>query len=499
MSKLIKGTLLLMAAALVTKVLGFVHRIILADMAGEEGVGLYMMTFPALMLAITVTQLGLPIAISKYVSEATANKNEQDVRKILSVSLWITGSLALILTPCLFFAAPFISSTLLNDERTLIPFIAVLPIIPIAAFSAVVRGYFMGRQQMGVTAAGSVIEQTIRIVLLIAAVGFLSSKGAAYAAGGAMLAAVIGELCSLLFLLFMFKIKKEKANVRSEKTFIYTANKLLKIALPSAGSRFVGSVAWFLEPVIVMKCLVFTGMTATAVTADYGLLTGFILPVLLLPSFITVSLSMALVPSISEAKALSQESAVMHRITQALRLSAVTGTLCCLILFLEGDTILQLLYGSDKGLGLLKLMALLFIFYYYQGPLHAVLQAFEAAGKAMVNSIIGSVIKLTAMAGFMIYLEDIKGAAIGLAIGTAAVTFLHFKTVKKLCHLPLPIGQYAAILLVALCCWLIHTGISSMEAPVRIMIMIIIFCFLASRVQLIQREDWAFFKVFKKN
>ncbi len=100
-SKLIKGTLVLMAAALITKVLGFVHRIILADMAGAEGVGLYMMTFPALMLAITVTQLGLPIAISKYVSEAAASRNEQEIRKILSVSLWITGTLVVLLTPAI--------------------------------------------------------------------------------------------------------------------------------------------------------------------------------------------------------------------------------------------------------------------------------------------------------------------------------------------------------------------------------------------------------------
>ncbi|MBM7578803.1 stage V sporulation protein B [Jeotgalibacillus terrae] len=499
MSKLIKGTLLLMAAALVTKILGFVHRIILADLAGEEGVGLYMMTFPALVLAITVTQIGLPIAISKYVSEATANRNEREIRNILSVSLWITGTLAMILTPILFFSAPYISTSLLNDERTLIPFIAVLPVIPIAAFSAVVRGYFMGRQQMGVTAVGSVLEQAVRIVLLMAAIGFLSSKGAAYAAGGAMLAAVAGELCSLLFLLVMFKIRNQKNVKKADQSFRYTAGKLLNIALPSAGSRFAGSVAWFLEPVIVMKCLVFTGMAATAVTADYGLLTGFILPVLLLPSFITVSLSMALVPSISEARALSQDRIVLYRIKQALRLSAVTGTLCCLLLFLEGKTILVLLYGSDKGIELLKLMSLFFIFYYYQGPLHAVLQAFEAAGKAMLNSITGSVIKLSAMAGLMLYLESITGAAIGLVIGTAAVTFMHFHTVRKLCHMKLPVGQYAAICLVTACCWLIHTGIATMDAPVRILIIIIIYMFLASRVQLIQREDWSFLNTFKKN
>ena len=65
MSKFLKGTMILMAAGLLTRLLGFINRIVIARMIGEEGVGLYMMVFPTLILAVTLTQMGLPIAISR--------------------------------------------------------------------------------------------------------------------------------------------------------------------------------------------------------------------------------------------------------------------------------------------------------------------------------------------------------------------------------------------------------------------------------------------------
>lgn len=72
MSKFLRGTIILLIAGFLTRVLGFINRIVIARFIGEEGVGLYMMAFPTLILVITITQLGLPVAISKNVAEAEA-------------------------------------------------------------------------------------------------------------------------------------------------------------------------------------------------------------------------------------------------------------------------------------------------------------------------------------------------------------------------------------------------------------------------------------------
>lgn len=87
MSKFLKGTLILLIASLITRVLGFINRIVIARFIGEEGVGLYMMALPTLFLVVNITQLGLPIAISKYVAEANARVMNGKSRKSLS-SLW---------------------------------------------------------------------------------------------------------------------------------------------------------------------------------------------------------------------------------------------------------------------------------------------------------------------------------------------------------------------------------------------------------------------------
>ena len=84
MSKFLKGTMILLAAGLITRVLGFINRIVIARFIGEEGVGLYMMAVPTFILAITITQLGLPVAISKHVAEAEAVGDKEKLKKFLS-------------------------------------------------------------------------------------------------------------------------------------------------------------------------------------------------------------------------------------------------------------------------------------------------------------------------------------------------------------------------------------------------------------------------------
>lgn len=81
MSKFIQGTIILLFAGLVTRVLGFINRIVIARFIGAEGVGLYMMAFPTFILVVTITQLGLPVAISKNVAEAEARGDTEKTKK----------------------------------------------------------------------------------------------------------------------------------------------------------------------------------------------------------------------------------------------------------------------------------------------------------------------------------------------------------------------------------------------------------------------------------
>ncbi len=137
-----------MIAGFITKILGFINRIVMARILGEEGVGLYMMAVPTFILAITLTQIGLPVAIAKFVAEAEAVNDKQKVKKILTVSLAVTSVISIILTIGIMLLTPILAKTLLTDERTYYPLMAILPVVPVIAVSSVLRGYFQGKQNM---------------------------------------------------------------------------------------------------------------------------------------------------------------------------------------------------------------------------------------------------------------------------------------------------------------------------------------------------------------
>lgn len=436
MSKFLRGTIILLVAGLVTRVLGFINRIVIARCIGEEGVGLYMMAFPTLILVITITQLGLPVAISKNVAEAEAKGDMKKIKQILVVSLTTTFTLSLIFTPALFLLAPYLSETLFTDPRTHLPLLAIAPIVPVVALSSVLRGYFQGRQNMKPSAISQVIEQSARITLIAVLTSMFMPYGVEYAAAGAMFASVIGELLSLIYLMTSFKLKKQ---FRLRKKFFHhvhegktTFHELMGVAIPTLGSRMIGSIAWFFEPIVVAHSLSIAGVAAITATKQYGALTGFAMPLLLLPSFITLSLSTSLVPAISEANSQKNHKLIEHRLQQALRFAFLTGGLSVVILYVLAEPLMEVMYGSSSGAYFIQIMAPFFLFYYYQGPLQATLQALDLARAAMINSLFGSIVKTAVI--FLLASQPsfgIKGAALGIVVGFLVVTLLHFATVLK--------------------------------------------------------------------
>lgn len=436
MSKFLKGTLILLMAGLIIRILGFINRIVIARFIGEEGVGLYMMAFPTLMLVVTITQLGLPVAISKRVAEAEAKGDFIKIKKILVVSLSTTFALSVVFTPVLFFLAPYLAETLFTDSRTKLPLLAIAPIVPIVAVSSVIRGYFQGRQNMKPAAYSQILEQLVRITLIAVLTNWFLPFGIEYAAAGAMLASVLGELISFIYLFAAFKFKK-KFKVRKNfflqiKKGKKTFQELMSIGLPTLGSRLIGNLTWFFEPIVVAHSMALAGIGAGMATRLYGSLTGLALPLLMLPSFITQSLSTSLVPAISEAHSKRNMALIEFRLQQALRFVFLTGGLAVVILYVLAEPLMEFMYGSANGAVFIRIMAPFFLFYYFQGPLQATLQALDLARAAMINSFIGSVAKLAVI--FALASQPafgINGAAIGIISGIVLVTLLHFATVLK--------------------------------------------------------------------
>lgn len=439
----LQGALILIVAGMITRFLGFINRIVVARLMGEEGVGLYMMALPTLFLVITLTQLGLPIAISKRVAEADAVQDHAKIKKILIVSLCLTSISSIIFTIGMVMVAPFIASTLLTDERTIYPLLAISPIVPIIAISGVLRGYFQGKQNMKPQSVSQVIEQIVRITCVALFIKLLLPYGVEFAAAGAMFSVILGEFISLLYMMNRFK-RKKRVKIR-KKFFSYlkssrdTLRELFSIALPSTGSRMIGSISNFLEPIIVAQSLAIAGVGTVLATKQYGELTGYVLPLLFLPTFITHSLAVALVPNIAEAEAKQNQQLTHYRIHQSIRISFASGAIATVVLILFANQILTYMYGTNNASSFIMLMAPFYILMYIQSPLQAALQALDLAKAAMWNSLIGSICKFIVL--FLLASSPqfgIMGVAIAMSIGVVLITLLHLATLKKTINFNIP-------------------------------------------------------------
>jgi stage V sporulation protein B len=454
-----RGTFVLSVAAFINRILGFISGIFVARVLGAEGIGLLMMAHPLVPLVITITELGLPVAISKLVAEAYARDERVKVRRILHVSLAVTSVLSVALTTVSLLGSEWIASFLLSDQRAYYAMLAITPIAPIVAVSAVLKGYFRGKQQMKTIAASDVLEHTVQIACVLAMVHLLMPYGIAYAAAGAMAASVVSEAISLLFLLASYKLYGE-SKVPGEtwashlKQGRRTLSELLQMGLPTTGHGVIHSLFGAFQPLLITTSLALAGIGTALATKQFGLLAGYVFPLLFMPSFITYSLSTALIPAISEAATNKNGLLIHERMDQALRLGLLIGAPATVILFEWATPLTTLIYDAPEAGLLLKILAPMFFLHYFDAPLNAILLGLGRANVSLWNHLVA-----TAFKGLAIFVFGsqfgIVGVAYGLGLGIVVLTLLNFLSISSLIGIYLDIRPYVkcgiCMVLMALC------------------------------------------------
>lgn len=429
----IKGAMILLAAGLINRLLGFIPRIALPRIMGAEGVGLYQLSYPFLTVMITLITGGIPLAVAKWIAEAESQGDSKRVKYIFRTAMLLVTSLGILLTALMLLFAPWITKHVLPDARVYRTFMVMTPMLLIIGISSVYRGYFQGKQNMIPTAVSQIVETLLRIVASLSFSFMLLPYGLEWAAAGAMLGAVLGEIGGLAVLLWKYyrdksRIKQKALNQTNEKSNknIPVLRKLLSLSIPVTGSRLVGSFSYLLESIFTVRSLAAAGITTGIATAQYGALQGMIIPLLLLPTALTYSLAVSLVPSLSEAAARGDHALIHKRLHQSMRLALVSGAPFVVIMALLAEPICRIVYNHAEIAPMLQLIAPVGIFIYLQAPLQAALQALNKPGTALINTLIGAVVKLflivqlASNADFGIY-----GALIAINVNIVLVTLLH--------------------------------------------------------------------------
>lgn len=399
--------------------------------AGEEAVGLYMTSYPTFIFFISLIQVGIPIAIAKLIAQVHAKNKDEHISVIMRTAIRLSIISIIVFSPLVAFSIPFIAKTLLHNENLIFTLYVGLCTIPIVIFSGLMKAYLQGLAKIGPTAWAQLLEQLVRIILIIFLLPyFIVPSEPEKTAAIAMAITAIGEIFSFLFLGYYY-LKSKRMIKKPVKTTSFF-KPIINIAVPSAGSKLFGTFTWFLEPIIFLKALTVSGITAGAATTLYGIISGVHIPLLLFPAFIPSALAIVLIPAVSSAVASKNWPLLNQRITMSLRLSSIIGCIAAAFFFLHGDELTMKLFYLEENRGYMKILAPIFYFYYIQSPLHAILQAIDEAKVAMMNSIYGGMGKL-----FLLYLlasqSSIQehGAIIAIGFGVLITSFLHIASIRQ--------------------------------------------------------------------
>ena len=421
-----KSTIILLIGGLLTKILGMVIKVIMTRKVGIDGISLYMLVFPTFSLFTTISQLGLPTALSKIISEDTHN-NKNIVLSIIPISLLFNILLILII---LIFS-PLISK-LLNDNRTLIPIISIIFVLPIDSISNILRGYFFGKEKMIPHILSLLTEQIVRLSLIVVFIPNILYKGLSITVSFLIMINMISEFVSIIVLLLFIKDKSiKKSDFIPNKKEI---KNVFSISIPTTISRLIGSISYFFEPIIITCLLSINGYDINYIIEEYGIIEGFVLPLLLMPLFLTNAVSSAIIPDIAKKYVKKDIWGIKRRIKQVITISLIIGISTSLILFINPELFLNIIYKTNKGTNYIKVLSLFFIFIYLQYPLESILQALGKSKTIMKNNIIGILSKLIIIITFSFTNIGLYNLIIGIILNIIITTILHIRRIKEILY-----------------------------------------------------------------
>lgn len=422
--KFLISTIILIIGGALTKVFGIFIRIIMTRIVGSEGISLYMLIFPTFSLFMTLSQLGFPIAISKLIAEDNHN-NKNIIFSIIPFSLMLNILLILVI----FIIAPTLSTTLLKDPRSYYPILAIALVLPFDSLSSILRGYFFGKQKMLPHVISNVFEQIVRLILIILLVPRALEKSLVFAVSLLVGVNIISELSSSLILLLFFP-RNAKITSSDIRPNVYNVKEVLRIALPTTMARLVGSIGYFFEPILITTAGVISGIGSNILINDYGIVEGYVMPLLLLPGFFSNAISSALLPVVTKAYYDNKIDYVKKKLKQAVFYSLLIGVPVTIILFIFPEFFLKLIYNTSYGVTYLRVVAPFFLIYYVQAPLASVLQSINLSKYIMLDNLVSIIIKSIIIFSCCFF-WGIYGFLISICSNILIVTILHYKHIKK--------------------------------------------------------------------
>ncbi len=405
MVSLKKQALVLTVANAYTRALGFVLRLVTARLMGAEAMGVMELSSSAVMLAVTPVTAGVPTAMSRLTAQRDADENA-----VLRAGLSLVKRLALALTPLMLLLSPAIA-WVLGDLRTLPAILTSVPLILLLGLCAVYSGWFYGRDDAGTPAFNECAEQTVRCGLAMLLLMQFANRTVALTAA----LPGVAEVAAGITVWLLFRRKTPRLSRSAPNSAI--RREIIRLTAPTTAARLCQTALRALNAVLLPVCLRRSGLTQAAATAQFGLLNGMAMPLLMLPGIVTGAICMVATPAVSRQE--GQHARLQRTMRQLLLSAGSVGAVAAVGLFFGADFISTRLYKEATLAPLLRLMSPAALLMAVQQVQFGLITGLGVQNKALTGTVIASLLTL-GITALLCPLQRIRlyGAAIASLAGT---------------------------------------------------------------------------------
>ncbi len=447
-SALIKGTLILTIAGLLSRVLGFFYRIFLTRTIGSEGIGLFQLVTPVLGIVFAICSAGVQTGISKFA--ATSKKGTE----WLAAGLLISLPLSILSAVTVFSGADYIAARLLLNPEcgNLLRIIAVS--FPFSTFHNCINGFYYGKKCAGVPALSQLFEQIIRIAVVFLYADYCYDAGTPVTVECALYGNIAGEIASFAFCIVALIIHKH-INFSMKETLLHTKT-ILQFSTPLTFNKLLMHLLQSGESILIPAQLLAFGHNQSEALSLYGVLNGMVLPLILFPCAITNSLAVMLLPEISHAQASDDERMIIRTIKNSIHICIIMGIMSTLLFLFYGASVGALIFDEPLVYTFSLVIAWLCPFVYLTTTLGSVLNGLGFTTTTCIHNILCIIIRIMFLILF-VPTYGITGYLIGLLIAQIFICFAHYIKISRMFSLEL--NPYDVILVPSLYC-LISIGMS---------------------------------------
>ncbi len=440
---LVAGALILTAAGLFTRVLGFIYRIYMSNLIGSEGMGLFQLIFPIYMLVWTLSASGLSVTVSKLTAQENAKRQYGSMHRILKLSILLSGTLGFLFSLLVFIFADWISIVLLKDPRPALALRYLAPCLPFMAIGSCIRGYFYGLQDTVKPACAQVLEQVARMAVIYFTAGFFIPKGLSYACAAAALGISSGEILSFLYVYYSYAKHHQqlKCIPRPALGILATFHTVMTMAVPLTANRAITTLLQTVENILIPRQLQLFGLSPREAISMYGELTGMALPLIFFPSAFIISLAMTLIPAVSEASAVKNMKRITYTVSKALKFTAIIGIGAVCLFFTFSHELGMAIYNKPEVGKLLYAISWLCPLLYLQLTLTAILNGLGQQMVTFRHNVLGSLINIL-FVFFLIPVYGLKAFFWGVLLSLTITSVLNLQKVLRCTGLVFDLGNW---------------------------------------------------------